>query len=151
MTHIRDKLVEAMDELRERRNGGEHLHLILAEVALEHGVAEAGLRQKAEASWGAPLETDRERHQAYFDFLKSKKEVNDRAKDAARLLWEHWAEYIEKYSASGIDWKRDIARIVDKSGIDDPTLKALANETFFDELMRLIARQKAGLWNAPNR
>ncbi|MEA3543370.1 MAG: hypothetical protein U9R77_14795 [Pseudomonadota bacterium] len=64
-----------MTELAERRNTGEPIHLILAEVALDHAVSLEELRVRAEQSWGAPLETDRERHSDYFAALDRKQEV----------------------------------------------------------------------------
>lgn len=145
----RDKLVIAMEELRDRRASGEPVHSIIDEVASEYGVKEEGLRKRAEATWGHPLETDRERHPELFELLENKEKVRKRAKEIAYQVWTVSADYIEKFSDRGIDWERGIKAIVESAKLDNDQLRHLAREEIYDELMRLVRLQKAGRLQPP--
>jgi hypothetical protein len=146
----RDKIVQAMEELRERRDNGEPIHLILDEVAAEHQVSSAALKLKAEASWGSPLETDRARHPEHFQILDQRKEVIEESKKVASRIWSVWAAYIARYSERGIDWEHDVKTMVESSSLNVPQLKSLAVEEILRELRRLIALQKTGQIQPPD-
>jgi hypothetical protein len=144
MANRRDKIVQAMEELLERRDNGELAHLILNEVASVYGVSSAALREKAEASWGAPLETDHDRNLEHFELLENKRKIIEQGKAVAAEMWRVWAAYIEKYSERGIDCERDVKTLVESSNLNQPQLENLAEEVVLKELRRLIALQKAG-------
>lgn len=88
MANRRDKIVQAMEELLERRDNGELAHLILNEVASVYGVSSAALREKAEASWGAPLETDHDRNLEHFELLENKRKIIEQGKAVAEKCGE---------------------------------------------------------------
>lgn len=150
MTNGPDKIVQAMEELRERRDHGELAHLILGEIAAAHQVSTAALRLKAEASWGSPLETDHDRHPEHFQLLEDKKKITEKGKAIAADMWRVWAAYIEKYTERGIDWEHDVKTMVDSSKLEHPQLEDLAKDVILGELRRLIALQKAGQIQPPD-
>ena len=100
----RARIVEAMLELKERRDAGELVHVILPEIAEDHAVAVDALTRLAEKSWGAPLETDRERHAEYFRLVEGAVTVVARANDWADFLFRQKVG-VPDYGWSKITWE----------------------------------------------
>jgi hypothetical protein len=98
------RIVEAMIELADRRDNGELVHDILAEVATEFQVRLELLKDRAEKSWGTPLELDYERNRAHFAVLEHKRKINREGQEYAALLWGKSAEILKNNSWLRIDW-----------------------------------------------
>ena len=143
------RIVEAMKELKERRDEGELVHEILAEVAEDFQVRADVLRERAEASWGKPLETDRERHAAHFEFVESVADIRMRARQLARKIYEANLPGIKEFSFWEVNWKQAIDQALKNTKLDDPRLEQIARDEFFAEserlerLMKLVRIQNA--------
>jgi hypothetical protein len=131
------RIVEAMKELKERRDEGELVHEILAEIAEDFDVRVDVLRERAEASWGKPLETDRERHAAHFDFADSVADIKKRARQLARKVYEANLPGIKEFSFWEVNWKQAIDQALTNTNLDDPRLEQIARDEFFEESERM--------------
>jgi hypothetical protein len=130
------RIVEAMYELKERRDMGELVHQILEEVAVGHAVSVAELRKRAELSWGIPLETDRDRHSAHFELMANAKNIAVQARKLARTIYDANLPYIKDFYFWEVNWEREIDQALEKAKID-PELEPIARKHFLVEAERL--------------
>ena len=133
----RARIVEAMIELKERRASGATIHEILAEVADYHNVPMAELRRKAEASWGVPLETDRERHAEHFDLVRNAADIAKQARELATATYERALLRIKKFPGLSVNWDSELERFLEDAKLDDPVLESSARTAFSEEATRL--------------
>ena len=132
-----DNIVPAMKELTERRDAGEPVHVILEEVAEDYEIPPVSLQRRAELSWGVPLETDRERHAAHFEYVELKAQAVREAKLLAREIWELNRPFVLEHSWWIVDWPAEFARALKDGNLDHPEIEALARAAFMDEARRL--------------
>ena len=129
-------IVRAMYELKERRDAGELVHLILDEVAQKHDVSVEALRDVAEKSWGSPLETDHERHAARFEFLQNEADIRRQASQLAKAIYETNLPHIREWKFWSINWEREIADAIKEAGINNPALAEAARDQFMTDASR---------------
>ena len=132
-----DNIVPAMKELTERRDAGDLVHCILEEVAEDYEIPAESLRRRAELSWGVPLETDRERHAAHFDYVELKAQAVREAKSLAREIWELNRPFVLEHSWWTVDWPGEFARALKDGNLDHPEIESLARIAFMGEAKRL--------------
>jgi hypothetical protein len=144
MSEKRSRIVDAMEELKDRREAGELAHVILEEVAIGHRVPVEALRLKAERSWGAPLETDRERHATHFEFQESKADIRNRARVVARKVWDANAPIYDEFEFLTPNWPQEFEKIIKRSDVDHPELVDIARREFLAEMSRLDKLKRAG-------
>jgi hypothetical protein len=125
-----------MYELKERRDAVELVHIILPEVAENHGVPVEALRDVAEKSWGSPLETDRERHAAHFEFVQNEADIRRQASQLAKAIYEANLPHIREWKFWSINWEREIAEAIKEAGISNPALAEAARDQFMTDASR---------------
>ena len=130
------RIVEAMCELKERRDAGELVHEILNEVATGHDVPLIELQKRAELSWGRPLETDRERHSAHFQLVANATSIAGQARKLAQIIYDANLPGIKEFHFWQVNWEREIDDALEKAEID-PELEPIAREHFLLEAERL--------------
>lgn len=134
-----DNIIPAMQELAERRDAGELVHVILQEVAQDYGLPAGSLQRRAEASWGAPLESDRERHAAHFEYVETNAAIVREARQLARAIWHANRPYAEQHSWWRIAWKHELDQALKSANLPDPEFEAVARTAFMDEVRRMGA------------
>ena len=112
------RIVDAMRELKERRDNGEALHGILDEVAADYRVPITELRKRVELSWGCPLETDRERNSAYFGKVANAANTAAQAREFARIVYESNLAGIQQFQFWEVNWEREIDNALSKVELD---------------------------------
>mgnify|MGYP000397918487 CR=1 FL=1 len=132
MTAKGELIVEAMEELKSRRDSGKPLAHSVIQVAEEFGIPVASLRQRAEASWGEPLETDHLRNASYFDRLKTKGEIERAAHRIVRKIWSANQPYLREFAWARLDWQHEFER-VEKTVELNATDLEIARVAFFEE------------------
>jgi hypothetical protein len=143
------RIAAAMMELKEYRDSGVAVHAVLPEVAENWGLRPDLLRQTAEKSWGAPLETDRQRHAAHFQFLSNAKEIEKQSREFAKEVYEANLPGIKEYSFWQVNWEREIDELLAGVTFDHPGLEPVAREAFldeakhFEELIRMVRAEHA--------
>ena len=130
MSWNRSRIVEAMIELKERRDGGERVHEIRPEIANSHRVPLDELTRRAEASWGCPLETDRERHASHFQAVESAADIARQACDYAKSLYEMNLPYVREHRWWEVNWQREIDSALETINLGDPVLEKVARDEF---------------------
>ena len=138
------RIVDAMIELKERRDAGELVNDLLQEVADHHRVPLGALKERAEASWGTPLETDCERHAAHFEQLALKLDVEKHARLFAKQIWELNLDYLREFSYARINWSHEIDSRLTELEWDDPRLVEAARLSFMEESKRFETLRQAG-------
>ena len=126
------RIVKAMLEVKERRDAGERVHEILEEVAAEYSVPLNELKDRAEASWGTPLETDRERHLLHFTAVESAEEIAREARGFAKSVYEMNLPYVREHRWWQVNWEHEIDSALKRIELGDPFLERLARQEFLD-------------------
>ena len=132
-------IAAAMMTLKEYRDTGVPIHEALLDVAEEWGVSVELLRQRAEESWGAPLETDRERHAAHFEDVADALDIGRQARALAKLIYELNLPYVKEQRFWEVNWPREISKALESANLDDPVLARGATEQFMEEADRYEA------------
>ncbi len=127
------RIVEAMIELKERRDAGELVHEILLEVAEDHDVPFIELKSRAEVSWGSPLETDRERHKNHFDQIESATDIARFAREIVREIYKSNVPGLKKFRWWEISWAAELKRALEIAKFDDPALEKIFETEFIEE------------------
>jgi hypothetical protein len=130
------RIVDAMCELKERRDAGELVHEILDEVATGYAVPLIELRKRAELSWGTPLETDRQRHSDHFALVANAADIAVQARKLAQAVYNANLSAIKEFDFWQVSWKREIDDVLDRAEIA-PELEPIAREHFWLEAERL--------------
>lgn len=140
MSEARPRIVEAMVELADLRDAGEPVHLMISEVADAYNVPAAEVERRAVASWGAPLQTDRERNASHFAAVDDRMFVINEARARANLLWHDMIPRGGKPL-----WFMSVKNWLDGRQLESASLEDEAKQAFMSEVKRLDALRKAGL------
>jgi hypothetical protein len=111
---------------------------IISDVATEYNVSADELEKRAEASWGAPLETDKERNASHFEFIEKKPEIARRAREATRKLWELAKPAYRQNAAMLKRCRQEFESALERSDIQHLGHRAYALSVFEEEIERLM-------------
>ena len=99
------RIVEAMAEVLARRNQGEDIAPALAHIADAYEVSVEHLRERAEASWGSPIETDVARNNEHFRLARQC--LEEQKQEAAKR---------ETFLQAARDWAQDVWSACEPTG-----------------------------------
>ena len=124
------RIVEAMKEIARRREEGERVHEILAEVAERHEVPLPEVQKRAEESWGIPLEMDRERHGAHFAAVEAAADLTMQARQFAMRVYEINLPYAREEKWWQVNWQKEIDDALSQIQLEDPALEVITKREF---------------------
>ena len=130
--------------MKERRDAGEAVHEILSEIAENYHVPLEELTNRAEASWGNPLETDRERHSSHFEAVESAASIALQARALAQQVFEMNLPYVREHKWWRVNWQHEIDWTLSKINLGNPVLEKIAREEFLDAASHYESLVKSG-------